>query len=52
MQINIKHQEDKTEYSFRVKDADNLTSAEVNRICAKMGIKALLINGKYYSNQC
>lgn len=49
MQIKIKHQEDKTDYCFRVKDADNLTSAEVKRICLKMVVKALLVNGKYYS---
>ena len=50
MQIKIKHQEDKTEYSFNVKDADKLTLAEVKRICIKMGVKALFVNGKYYSN--
>lgn len=50
MQITIVHQEDKTEYRFKVKDADNLTSAEVKRICVKMGVKALFVNGKYYPN--
>lgn len=50
MLIKIKHQEEKTEFSFRVKDADKLTNAEVNRICIKMGVKAILVNGKYYSN--
>lgn len=49
MQIKIKHQEDKTKYSFTVKDAEKLTTAEVKRICIKMGVKALLVNGKYYS---
>ncbi len=49
MEIKIKHQEDKTEYSFKVKDADKLTSAEVKRLCIKMGVKALLVNGKHYS---
>lgn len=49
MQIKIKHQEDKTEYSFKVKDADKLTSAEVKIICLKMQVIALLVNGKYYS---
>ncbi|WP_326384770.1 hypothetical protein [Flavobacterium sp. SUN052] len=49
MEIKIKHQEDKTKYSFKVKDADKLTSAEVKRICIKMSVKALLVNGKYYS---
>ena len=51
MQIKIKHQENKVEYSFKVKDADSLTSIEVKRICTKMGVKALLVNGKYYSNK-
>lgn len=50
MQIKIKHQEDKTEYTFNVANADKLTSTEVNRICTKMRVKALLVNGKYYSN--
>jgi len=49
MEIKIKHQEEKTEHSFKVKDADSLTSAEVKRICIKMGVKAILVNGKYYS---
>ena len=51
MQIKITHQEDKKEYSFIVKDSDNLTSVEVNQICTKMGVKALFVNGKYYSIQ-
>lgn len=51
MQIKIKHQEDRTEYVFSVKDADNLTPAEVNQICAKMGVIALFVNGKYYKIQ-
>lgn len=49
MQIKIKHQEDKTEFNFRVKNADKLTNAEVNRICIKMRVKAVFVNGKYYS---
>jgi hypothetical protein len=49
MQIKIVHQEDKTKYSFKVKAADKLSAAEVKRICLKMGVKALLVNGKYYS---
>jgi hypothetical protein len=49
MQIKITHQEDKTEHRFKVKAADKLSAAEVKRICLKMGIKALLVNGKYYS---
>ena len=49
MQIKIQHQEDKTEYSFNVKDADKLTSTEVSLICNKMCVRALFVNGKYYS---
>jgi hypothetical protein len=49
MQIKITHQEDKTLHCFNVKNADKLTSEEVKRICYKMGVKALFINGKYYS---
>lgn len=47
--IKIKHQEDRKDYSFRVKDADRLSSTEVKRICKKMGVKALLVNGRYYA---
>lgn len=50
MEIKIQHQEDKAYYTFRVKNADKLTSVEVNRICIKMGVKALFVNGKYYEN--
>lgn len=49
MQIKIIHQEDKTEFCFRVKNADKLTNAEVNRICINMRVKAIFVNGKYYS---
>mgnify|MGYP006194207759 CR=1 FL=1 len=48
MKIKIKHQEDKKEYTFKVVNANKLTSAEVNRICIKMNVKAILVNGKYY----
>ncbi|MNQ53367.1 hypothetical protein D3C85_674050 [compost metagenome] len=51
MQIKIQHQEDKNYYTFKVKDANKLTSAEVNRICIKMGVKALFVNSKYYENK-
>jgi hypothetical protein len=51
MQIKIQHQEDKIYYAFKVKDANKLTSDEVNRICIKMGVKALFVNGKYYKTQ-
>ena len=49
MQIKIKHQEDKTEFKFRVKNANKLTYEEVYRICNKMRVKALFVNGKYYA---
>lgn len=49
MEIKIIHQEDKKEHTFKVKDAYNLTSSEVNRICIKMGVKAIFVNSKYYS---
>ncbi len=49
MEIEIKHQEEKTIHKFKVKDDSKLTRAEVNKICIKMGVKALFIKGKYYS---
>jgi hypothetical protein len=49
MQIKIVYQEDKTEYRFKVNVADKLTSAEVKHICLKIGVKALLVKGKFYS---
>ena len=51
MIIEITHQEDKTIHKFKVKNDKNLTSAEVKRICLKMGVKALFISGKYYENR-
>lgn len=50
MEIKIIHQEDKKEYTFNVINADKLTTAEVNRICAKMRVKAIFVNGKYYNS--
>lgn len=50
MEIKIIHQEDRKEHTFKVKDANKLTSAEVKRICLKMNVKAVFVNGKYYSN--
>jgi hypothetical protein len=49
MYIKILHQEDKTEFSFRVMDSNSLTSDEVKRICLKMNVKAIFVNGRYYS---
>ena len=51
MKIKIQHQEDKIYYTFKVKDANKLTCVEVNRICTKMGVKALFVNSKYYENK-
>jgi hypothetical protein len=49
MEIEIKHQEEKTIHKFNVKDDNKLTREEVEIICNEMGVKALFINGKYYS---
>jgi hypothetical protein len=49
MEIEIKHQEEKTLHKFKVKDDTKLTREEVKMICDEMGVKALFINGKYYS---
>lgn len=51
MQIKIRHQEDRKEYIFSVKDSNNLAPAEINKICLQMGVKALFVNGKYYNIQ-
>ena len=49
MEIEIKHQEEKTIHKFKVKDDTKLTREEVEMICNEMGVKALFIKGKYYS---
>ena len=49
MIVKITHQEGKIEFKFRVKNSDKLTHEEVIRICYKMRVKALFVNGKYYS---
>lgn len=46
--IEIQHQETKAFHQFNVANPDSLTSDEVLLICEEMGVKALLINGKYY----
>jgi hypothetical protein len=48
MRITIKHQEEKTYHTFKVVDANNLSAAEVMRICEIMGVIAIFVNGKYY----
>jgi hypothetical protein len=47
--IEIQHQETKAFHQFNVVNPDALTTKEVKTICHEMGgLKALLINGKYY----
>jgi hypothetical protein len=46
--IKITHQLDKTVHHFLVLDPNSLTKNEVKRICDKMNVTALFINGKYY----
>lgn len=48
--IKITHQLDKTKHTFSVANPDRLTSAEVAKICKKMGVTAILINGRLYRN--
>ncbi len=47
--IEIKHQEEKTIFKFEVENPKKLTRAEVEMICLKMGVKALFVEGRYYS---
>lgn len=49
--IKITHQSEKTEHQFKVVNPDKLTQAEVKRICRKMAVTALFINGKFYATQ-
>jgi hypothetical protein len=46
--ISITHQLDKTKHTFSVVNPDSLTSAEVKRICNKMCVDKLLVNGRFY----
>jgi hypothetical protein len=46
--ISITHQLDKTKHTFSVTNPDRLTASEVKRICAKMGVDKLLVNGRFY----
>lgn len=48
--IEITHQIEKTKHRFRVKNANKLTSEEVERIKKKLGVSALFINEKYYES--
>jgi hypothetical protein len=49
--IQITHQLDKTKHTFTVVNPDSLTQEEVKRICAKMQVDKLLVNGKFYIGQ-
>lgn len=46
--ISITHQLDKTKHTFSVVNPDSLTESEVKRICNKMGVDKLLVNGRFY----
>lgn len=48
--ISITHQLDKTKHTFLVVNPDSLTQEEIKRICAKMGVTAILINSRLYRN--
>jgi hypothetical protein len=51
MKIKITHQSEKTVHHFTVKNNKFLTQKEVNKICEKMGVHALLVEGKIYNKQ-
>jgi hypothetical protein len=46
--ISITHQLDKTKHTFTVANPDSLTQEEVKRICSKMQVDKLLVNGRFY----
>jgi uncharacterized protein YerC len=48
--IYITHQLEKTKHSFMVENPDSLTPEEVNRICQKMEVTSLLVNGRFYED--
>lgn len=48
--IKITHQVDKTIHHFHVLDPNNLSKDEVQRICLKMNVTALFINGRFYGS--
>ena len=49
MIIEIKHQIEKTIFKFEVENPKKLSTKEVEMICEKMRVKALFVEGKYYS---
>jgi hypothetical protein len=46
--IKITHQLEKTVHHFLVVNPNKLSCDEVNRICDKMNVTSLFINGKLY----
>ncbi len=50
LKIYITHQLEKTKHSFMVENPDILTPEKVSRICQKMEVTSLLVNGRFYSN--
>lgn len=46
--IKITHQLEKTVHFFKVKNSKFLTQNEVNKICKKMGVETLFVEGKIY----
>lgn len=48
MKITIRHQEDGAIFSFTVKNPNNLTKKEVEKICNEMEVVAIFVNSKYY----
>ncbi len=51
MIITIRHQIERTNHKFDVKDPNNLASIEVWAICHEINVKAILVNGKYYETK-
>ncbi len=47
--IKITHQLEKTVHHFTVKNSKYLTQEEVNKICEKMGVHTLLVEGRIYN---
>jgi hypothetical protein len=48
--IQITHQLEKTKHTFLVINPDKLTPDEVKRICTKMEVTSLLVNGRFYKS--
>lgn len=46
--IKITHQVDKTVHHFIVLNKRELTKIEVDKICKKMGVEVLFVEGKIY----